>query len=460
MRWLILACGVTGMAFMSPAGAKLPIHARPRAVAKPVALAETPELQQLRRAFQYAFPVYEMMRTRAGVVAKAQVAGLSGVNRLFARKTLADATTREVTTPNNDTLYATAWLDLANGPVTLTVPDLGERYNSAALMNVFSDNVAVLGTSSGGGGQYTIVGPGWVGKAPEAGTLVRATSNDAWLLVRVYVNGTGDLPAAGEAIDKFALTSGGAPVPTKTVPSATPDARTFLAVVDEALGRSNIGGRVGDFAAQGIRPGAVNAFAALPPATQQLWTAALPKFRKELQAGLAKAGTVAGGWSTPQAGIGEYGGSNDVARAAVALGGLGALPRREAVYYTATTDADGQPLDGSKHAYTMHIPPKPPAAAFWSLTMYTVEPDGRLFFFANSLNRFSIGSGLRSTHYERDASLDIFVQTGKPSGERVVNWLPAPPGPFRLVWRAYLPRPELLDGSFKLPPVAVTEAVE
>ena len=448
MRWLILALGVTGMVAMSPAGAK------PRVVAKPVVLTETPALQGLRRAFHYGFPVYEMMRTRAWAVAQ------GGVNRLVARKTLADATSREVTTPNNDTLYASAWLDLSNGPVTLTVPDLGERYNSAALMNVFGDNIAVLGSSSGGGGQYTIVGPGWTGKAPEAGTLVRATSNDAWLLVRVYANGLNDLAAAGADIDKFTLGGGAAPVPTRAVPTAVPDARTFLAVVDEALGRSSIGGRSAEFAAQGIKPGAADAFATLPPATQRLWTAALPKFRRELRDGLAKAGTVAGGWSTPGPGIGEFGDGNDAARAAVALGGLGALPRREAVYYTATQDADGQPLDGSKHAYTMHIPPKPPAGAFWSLTMYTVEPDGRLFFFANPLNRFSIGSGLRSTHYERDASLDIFVQTGKPSGERVVNWLPAPPGPFRLVWRAYLPKPELLDGSFKLPAVAVTEAVE
>ena len=67
--------------------------------------------------------------------------------------------------------------------------------------------------------------------------------------------------------------------------------------------------------------------------------------------------------------------------------------------------------------------------------------------------------GTRSLHYERDGSLDIFVQSGKPSGERVVNWLPAPKGAFRLVWRAYLPKVELLDGSFRLPPVAATEPV-
>ena len=464
MKIMLLAAAVAliaGPVLAKPV--KKPV-AKPRAaivrVVKPPVVADapdTPEVQALRRAFHYAFPVYEMMRTRAGVVTRAQAAGVSGVNMIFARKRLADATTRDVTTPNNDTLYASAWLDLANGPVTLTVPDLAGRYNSAALMNVFTDNVAILGTRTGGGGVYTIAGPGFAGKAPAGSTLVRVDTNDAWLLVRVYVHGAGDLEAAGAAIDRFTLSGGGAAVPTTAVPTATPDAPTMLAVVNEALGRSGIGGRAAQFADLGIRPGVADAWAQLPPATQKLWTATLPALRRELRGGFGKVGTTVDGWSYLGPGIGSFG-DDDAGRAAVALGGLAALPRQEAVYLTATADKDGTPLSGAK-AYTVRIPPRPPAGAFWSLTMYSVEPDGRLFFHPNALDRFALGSGTRSLHFERDGSLDIFVQTGRPSGERVVNWLPAPKGAFRLVWRAYLPKVELLDGSFRLPPVAATEPV-
>jgi hypothetical protein len=436
--------------------------AKPRAavtksVARHVVVADapdTPKVRALRRAFHYAFPVYEMMRTRAAVVTRAQAAGVSGVNMLFARKTLADAATRDVTTPNNDTLYASAWLDLTNGPVTLTVPDLAGRYNSAALMNIFTDNVAILGTRTGGAGVFTIAGPGFTGKTPAGTTLVRLDTNDAWLLIRVYVNGAGDLDAAGAAIDRFTLTGGGAPVPTVAVPTLAPDAKTLLAVVNEALGRSAI---TAAFADQGVRPGVADAWTQLPPETQKLWTATLPALRRELRGGFAKVGAVVDGWSYPGPGIGNYG-DDDAGRSAVALGGLAALPRQEAVYLSATADKDGAPLSGAK-AYTVRIPPRPPAGAFWSLTLYKVEPDGRLFFVDNPLKRFSQGSGSRSLHYERDGSLDIFVQTTRPSGERVVNWLPAPPGAFRLVWRAYLPKAELLDGSFRLPPVVATEVV-
>ncbi|WP_185965185.1 DUF1254 domain-containing protein [Glacieibacterium frigidum] len=459
MKMLMLAAAALIAAPVAAAPAKKPVKPRPAAarVVKPAVetpAPDTPEVQALRRAFHYAFPVYEMMRTRAGVVTRAQAAGASGVNMIFARKRLADATTRDVTTPNNDTLYATAWLDLANGPVTLTVPDLAGRYNSAALMNLFTDNVAILDSRTGGGGTYTIAGPGFAGKAPEGTTLVKLDTNDAWLLVRVYVNGAADLDAAGAAIDRYTLSGGGAAVPMVAVPTATPDAPTLLAVVNEALGRSGIAPRHADL---GIRPGVSDAWAELPPETRKLWTDTLPALRRELKGGFAQVGTVVDGWSYPGPGIGNFS-DDDAGRAAVALGGLAALPRQEAVYLSASADKDGAPLTGAK-AYTVKIPPRPPVGAFWSLTLYKVEPDGRLFFIDNPLSRFSIGSGSRSIHYERDGSLDIFVQQTRPSGERVVNWLPAPPGPFRLVWRAYLPKAELLDGSFRLPPVVATEVV-
>ncbi len=61
-----------------------------------------------------------MMRARHLQVSKAEALGAPGVNHLYARTTLADAHGRDVTTPNNDTLYSSAWLDLAGGPVTST----------------------------------------------------------------------------------------------------------------------------------------------------------------------------------------------------------------------------------------------------------------------------------------------------------------------------------------------------
>ena len=67
--------------------------------------------------------------------------------------------------------------------------------------------------------------------------------------------------------------------------------------------------------------------------------------------------------------------------------------------------------------------------------MYRQEPGGGLYFVPNALDRFSIGDRSPQIRAEEDGSFDIFVQTAKPTGERVVNWLPAPKGRFVLVFR-------------------------
>lgn len=437
--------------------------AKPAAPAVIAPLPDTPEIAELRRGFRFAFPIYEIMRTRAFQLGKAREAGIpNAVNFVLPRFTLADQTSREVTTPNNDTLYASIWLDLAAGPIILTAPSLPGRYHSAALMSLTTDNTAIIGTRTGSqGGRYAIVGPGYTGPTPEGTTLVRSASNDAWLLIRVLVDGPKDLDDAVKAISGFTIDwaeGRDIPVPTKAPAPLKPDAASFLNAVNEALARSAdapaLQARAAQHAALGIGAG----WDSLSPEQKALWTKSLPALMQELKNGMGDAGELVNGWSYPRASIGDYGDDDDM-RALIALGGLGALPKAEAMYLSARTDATGAPLDGSK-AYTVTLPPNLPVGGFWSLSMYQVEPDGRLFFVGNDLNRFAIGDRSPQMRANRDGSYDIFIQPTAPTGERIVNWLPSPRGKFALVWRAYLPKAELLDGSVRLPPVTVTELIE
>jgi len=61
-----------------------------------------------------------------------------------------------------------------------------------ALLDVFTDNFAVIGKRDGndGGGRVAIVGPGWTGALDDGSRIVRSTTNDAWLIVRLRVDGT------------------------------------------------------------------------------------------------------------------------------------------------------------------------------------------------------------------------------------------------------------------------------
>jgi hypothetical protein len=471
---LALAIGAAPVLAATPAKhavkpAAKPAAAPAKAAPKPseearVPLPETPELQQVRAAFQFAFPVYEMMRTRYNAVSRAQATGGAGVNHLYPRLTLADASSRDVTTPNNDTLYSSAWLDLSGGPVTFTLPALPQRYHSAALMDLFTDNTAILGTRMNGiGGNVLLVGPDWKGTAPDGIPVVRSLTNDAWLLVRVLVNGPDDLIDAADATKEFTLAPDPAntrPAPVKMVPTPVPDAQTLLGVVNEALGRGPLpagdAARMAKFADAGIVPGDTGAFAKLPAETQALWTQALPQLRAELRGGLST-GQLVNGWSFSPANSGLYG-DDDTARAKVALGGLAALPRQEAVYLTARVDKDNAPLTGA-NAYYIRMPAKMPVGAFWSLALYSQEKDGRLFFNNTPTKRYAITNRTKYLHFDRDGSAELFLQTGKPYGERAVNWLPLPAGPFVLVFRAYLPRGPLQDGSFAMPGLAKVDPI-
>jgi hypothetical protein len=81
-----------------------------------------------REAFVYTLPLIEVATTRQrGMALGQQMGAFSHV------RTLANHKHRAVTTPNCDTLYSTAHLDLSAGPVTITLPAAGERYLSLAL---------------------------------------------------------------------------------------------------------------------------------------------------------------------------------------------------------------------------------------------------------------------------------------------------------------------------------------
>ena len=121
---------------------------------------------------------------------------------------------------------------------------------------------------------------------------------------------------------------------------------------------------------------------------------------------------------------------------------------QEAAYWTTTKDRAGQTLRG-QHEYILHFPEGqlPPNDAFWSLTMTDVAG----FMVSNPIDRSSVGSrsGLVPN---ADGSIDIYLQRTAPTGHES-NWLPAPAGNFKLMLRAYLPGPAVLDGKYHVPPV-------
>jgi hypothetical protein len=411
-------------------------------------------------ALLYGYGPYEFARAAQRLSSARTPDEALRVNRITHRRTLADHGSRQVTAPNNDTVYSSAFLDLAPGPVLLDAPTDRQRYFSIAFMDLFTDNFAYIGTraTGGEGGRFLVTGPSFKGKAPPHARVIRAPTNDVWMLARILVSGPEDLPGAVRLQDQIRLTPMGAgPGTTFNAPqiSGPLGPAPFLALVNEALGRSPGSGaqlpRARRFAGQGIRPGQADAWGSLPETTRTAWERAMPDGMALIRRSFITPDRAVNGWALPPPELGNFG-TNDLKRAAVALGGLAALELKEAMYLSSLSDSAGEPLSGERR-YRWTVPPGGvPARAFWSLTMYQAEPDGRYFYTANSLGRYSIGDRTRGLERDADGSIVVQVSRDPPPGGPS-NWLPAPPGPMRLSLRAYIPEAELLEGRWRPPPI-------
>jgi hypothetical protein len=124
------------------------------------------------------------------------------------------------------------------------------------------------------------------------------------------------------------------------------------------------------------------------------------------------------------------------------------------MYFHCNFDNKGERLSG-KNSYVWRIPPNGlPVDAFWSLTIYEGTPDGRWYLIQNPMERYSIGNRTQGLVREKDGSIIIMIQPNQPEGEMAANWLPSTKdAPIRLALRAYLPRKELIERKWRVPPV-------
>ena len=432
-----------------------------------------------RRATIYLFPVYEMYRARWRATVDETNPQRQRLNRFRHMPTLADPTTRDVTTPNADTLYSSAWLDLSLEPLFLTVPPVGDLYYSYAFIDLFTDNFLVVSPRLKGNGLVThmIVGPKWNGDAPGDVTLVRAPTTSAWLLGRILVDGPGELDRVRilqnrvlletpdmrnerrilETGELMRFRTQAPPEPVADWPAPQPDVPFDLFDIGmRALGESPLPERdrplLEALAPLKLKPGRRFDQRAFSDVERRAILAGIEQGHADIRAAAGRGRTI-DGWTYGERHLGNFG-DDYLYRAATALTGLGALTPGEAVYVSCAVDAERRPLSGAQR-YTLTFPADrlPPARAFWSLSAYEVTPEGRAFFVDNPIARYSIGDHTSDLMPGADGSLTIYIQRERPQGEGVANWLPAPGGSMRLVLRAYQPDEAMMDGRYRVPAV-------
>jgi hypothetical protein len=381
-----------------------------------------------------------------------------------------------IVTPNSDTPYSLAWMDLRAEPVVLSVPAVDpKRYYSVQLCDGNTYNYGYIGSRATGNeaGDYMVVGPEWKGAAPAGIKKVFQSSTQLSLAIyRTQLFNPDDL-------DNVKKVQAGYKVQTLSAylkqPTTTAAATIDFPKIDKELVKTNFFEYL-DFALRfapaqenekeiraqlasiGVGPGKTFNFKDLPLEQKLEVGLGMKEGEKKVDEAVANAGKAINGWRVSAlTGDSAFFNGDWLKRAAAAKAGIYGNDAAEATYPLTRIDSEGQTLDGSKSNYALAFPPgqQPPVNAFWSLTMY----DGKTqLLIENPINRYLINSPmLPGMKTGSDGSLTLYIQNKSPGADKESNWLPAPNGPIYLVMRLYWPKPEAPsilppgEGSWKPP---------
>jgi hypothetical protein len=426
-------------------------------------------------AYIYGYPLVTMEMTRRVTTNARAPAGLRAPMGQFAHaRQYPPVTYRDIPGANADTLYSSAWLDLAKEPYLLNVPDAEGRYFMIPMLDGWTEVFQAPGARTTGAKAqtYVITGPHWKGELPKGVRHCKSATNMVWILGRTYSTGTEqDYEKVHSFQDKLSLVPLSAYGKDYIPPDGKvdPDIDMTTATKDQVIKKdaaayfkllatlmkdnpptSADAPMVAQMGKIGLVPGNDWDISMLDPTIAQGLATAPNAALAKILAYAPNAGKIANGWQIMMP-AGIYG-TDYLRRAFLNLLGPGWNRPEDAVYLTGRVDSEGKTLSGA-HEYVVHFAKgeQPPVQGFWSLTMYDTEG----FFVANRLDRVNL-SQRSKFNLNEDGSLDLYIQKDSPGKDKEANWLPSPKGDFALFLRLYWPNekaPSILDGSWMPPQV-------
>jgi hypothetical protein len=373
---------------------------------------------------------------------------------------------RLIETPNTETLYSIAVVDLNDGPVVVVHPDFGDRYFRTSIWELHGDTRTISQKHDGGHPPaYAILPLDWQGAVPPDLKSYRIRSRYVQFAPHIAVYGESDLPAVHALQDGLKLIrlsdwggsnqamAPGQPMrPIRRPGTKTPTELLFfeelgetlkdLTVRDDEMAFARQVERIGITLKDGFRAERLDApvIAGLKRAVLDAQSILEQKSRTLFppQPG--------GTWlvSTDATSLDDW-----LLRGTTGWKHVWGDLASELMFPMARTDGDGQPMTGDQR-YTIHFPPGDlPPSRYWRITMYDLAG----FLVANPIKRYGIGNMAETLQPNADGSLTLSIQHDSPGPDKEVNWLPAPPDGFFLVMRMYQPEERMYRGKYIVPPV-------
>jgi hypothetical protein len=377
---------------------------------------------------------------------------------------LANASNSRTVMPNVNTLYASSWLDLRKEPILLDIPEFGNRYYSIGLQDAYMNYFSILGsrTLGGYGGKFIICGPDYHGIIPTGYTRVDSPTPLVWMLMRIapaYVNNQ-EVEICRKLQSRVSITPlsqqnntayNPATYNSKLdlgVPDVSKDPFAFFKIAHQYMqinppppGEASI---LALFRQIGYSPDLNFNSAALSAPQRNGLLRAMEAGKEMVNTAIVNSDNIYNGWTIQSKEMGNYGYSY-LTRAALTMQSIGGFPWEEAIYVVGYRDINNNELDGSARNYILHFNKEelPQVYQFWSVTMYELPS---VMLYNNPINRYQMGPQLEEMTFNKDGSLDIFIQHNPPKDKnKLGNWLPAPAAKFVLSIRMYNPKPNMLQ---------------
>lgn len=410
------------------------------------------------QGFIYGYPIVDMLKQMHNETHRvsADQPVVAPVNSIVPYPhILTPETQGQLRAPNADTLYLNAWVDMSKGPVLVEVPDMGSRYYTLAFMDLYA-KPHHLGTRTNGGKamKYALVGPTG-GAVPAGYERFDLPTDKAWMLGRVLADGPADEKRVIAIAKTFRMQGPMATEVTSAEPMDPYASLDYFTLLNGALKSlppiADEAALMATFDRAGFGPATSFVPEKLPP-VQLLGLACAVRIGNDV---LAKQGfkptQMANGWMRNNRM--DKPGHDYVLRAETVRGGY-VNAEEESIYPAAVMDNKGEMFDGSRtYRIRFDAGKLPPVGAFWSITAYDLATAKLV---PNAIKRYQFGDRTKGVKYGKDGSLTVTLSAAPPKEGRS-NWLPTPAGRYHLVTRMYLPKPEALDGRYKLPPVERVE---
>ncbi|MDH5277112.1 MAG: DUF1254 domain-containing protein [Gammaproteobacteria bacterium] len=376
-------------------------------------------------------------------------------------------------TPNTESIYHMAWLDVSAGPLVIETPP--------NVLGIIDDHwfryvgdFGNAGPDKGQGGKFLLLPPGYEGDVPEGYTVLRTKTFGNLMFYRGFLD-NGSTKTSLDNTRKFwrvySLSDAGNPPPMKFINVSGKEFNTIHAndfhfyqevnaIVQSEPNEALDPETLGLLAAIGIEKGKefapdarmkkiLTEAVAVGNATARALT-----FRPRLDGVYYYPDRK---WFTSFPG-GSYeflqqpGVRNLDGRVLFHYYATGVTPAMAmkmvgvgSQYAAATTDSAGRPLDGSK-TYKIHLPAGIPAKNFWSFVVYDNQTRSML----QTDQQFpSISSLKKGVVINKDGSVDVWFGPTAPKGHES-NWVQTVPGKgWNSLLRLYGPEQAWFDKTWK-----------